>query len=114
MKFIEPLWATDSELEFSFLRETGPEIRMNYFLPTPSDYYQELSGTPNHWYFLNSIAGINGRRAAVQRGGVLQYKLEVYCGVFLSPRIARTIFPPPTPKSAVFTFGTWFRKKSPY
>ena len=26
----------------------------------------------------------------------------------------RTIFPPPTPKSAVFTFGTWFRKKSPY
>ena len=23
-------------------------------------------------------------------------------------------FPPPTPKSAVFTFGTWFRKKSPY
>ena len=26
----------------------------------------------------------------------------------------RIIFPPPTPKSADFTFGTWFGKKSPY
>ena len=42
---------------------------------------QELSGTPNPWYFLKSIAGTNGRRTAVQIGGVLQYKLEVYCGV---------------------------------
>ena len=43
----------------------------------------EPSGTPNHRYFLKSIAGRNGRRAAVQVGGVLQYKLEVYCGVSL-------------------------------
>ena len=29
------------------------------------------------------------------------------------PKI-KTIFPPPTPKSADFTSWTWFRKKSPY
>ena len=33
---------------------------------------QELSGTPNPWYFLKSIAGTNG--------GVLRCKWEVYCG----------------------------------
>ena len=44
---------------------------------------QELSGTPNHRYFLKRIAGTNGRRTAVQIGGVLQYKLEVYCGASL-------------------------------
>ena len=32
-------------------------------------------------------AGTNGRRIAVQIGGVLQYKLEVYCGVSLSPKL---------------------------
>ena len=32
---------------------------------------QELSGTPNHQYFLKSIAGTNGRRTAVQIRGVL-------------------------------------------
>ena len=42
---------------------------------------QELSGTPNPWYFLKSIASTNGRGAAVQIGCVLQCKLEVYCGV---------------------------------
>ena len=42
------------------------------------------SGTPNPWYLLNSIAGTNGRRTAVQIGGVL--RLEVYCGVSLSPK----------------------------
>ena len=49
--------------------------------------YQELSGTPNPWCFLKSIAGTNGRRTAVQMGGVLQYKLEVHCGVSLSPKL---------------------------
>ena len=44
---------------------------------------QALSGTPHHWYFLKSIAGTNGRRTAVQIGGVVQYNLEVYCGVSL-------------------------------
>ena len=39
--------------------------------------------TPNPWYFLKSIAGTNGRHTAVQIGGVLQYKLEVDCGVSL-------------------------------
>ena len=39
---------------------------------------QELSGTPNHWCPLKSIAGTNGRRIAVQIGDVaLQHKLEV-------------------------------------
>ena len=52
-----------------------------------STYFQELFGTPNPWYFLKSIAGTNGRRTAVQIGGVLQYKLEVYCGVSLSPKL---------------------------
>ena len=33
---------------------------------------QELSGTPNPWYFLKSIASTNGRRTAVQIGGVLR------------------------------------------
>ena len=37
--------------------------------------------------FLKSIAGTNGRRTAAQMGGVLQYKLEVYCGVSLSPKL---------------------------
>ena len=48
-----------------------------------------LSGTfrnPQPLYFLKSIAGTNGRRAAVQIGGVLRYKLGVYCGVSLSPK----------------------------
>ena len=48
---------------------------------------QELSGTPNPWYFLKSIAGTNGRRIVVQIGGILQYKLEMYCGVSLSPKL---------------------------
>ena len=39
------------------------------------------------WYFLKSIAGTNWRRTAVQIGGVLQYKLEVHCGVSLSPKL---------------------------
>ena len=52
------------------------------------ELYQELSGTPNPWYFLKSIAGTNGRRSAVQMGGVLQYKLEVYCSVSLSPKLS--------------------------
>ena len=43
--------------------------------------------TPNPWYCLKSIAGTNGRRTAVQIGGVLQCKLEVYCGVSLSPKL---------------------------
>ena len=50
-----------------------------------------FSGTfwnPNHWYFLDKrIAGTNGRRIAVPIGGVLQYKLELYCGVSLSSRL---------------------------
>ena len=33
---------------------------------------RELSETPNHWYFLKSAAGRNGRRTAVQIGGVLR------------------------------------------
>ena len=55
----------------------------------PSPYgppAQELSGTPNPRYLLKSIAGTNGRRIAVQIGGVLQYKLEVHCSVSLSPK----------------------------
>ena len=36
---------------------------------------------------LKSIAGTNGRRTAVQIGSVLQYKLEAYCGVSLSPKL---------------------------
>ena len=35
---------------------------------------------------LKSIADTNGRRTAVRIGGVLQYRLEVYCGVSLSPK----------------------------
>ena len=41
-----------------------------------------FSGTfrnPQPLVFLKSIAGTNGRRTVVQLGGVLQYKLEVYC-----------------------------------
>ena len=41
------------------------------------------SGNPNPQCFLKSIAGTNGRRIAVQVGGILQCKLEVYCGVAL-------------------------------
>ena len=33
------------------------------------------------------IASTNGRRTAVQIGGVLQYKLAVFCGVSLSPKL---------------------------
>ena len=48
------------------------------------------SGTfrnPQALVFLKSIAGTNGRRIVVQIGGVLLYKLEVYCGVSLSPKL---------------------------
>ena len=48
---------------------------------------QELSGTPNPRYFFESNAGTNRRRTAVQMGGVLRYKWEVYCGVSLSSRL---------------------------
>ena len=40
---------------------------------------QELFGDPNPKYFLKSTA--------VQMGGVLQYKWEVYCWVSLSSRL---------------------------
>ena len=49
----------------------------------------KLSGAPNLWHFLKNIAGINGRRAAVQMGGVLRYKLEAYCGVSLSQILSK-------------------------
>ena len=57
----------------------GPK-KNNPDQPT-SDSDSELSGTPSHCYFLKRIAGTNGRRIAVQIGGVLQYKLEVHWGV---------------------------------
>ena len=41
----------------------------------------------NPWNFIKSIAGTNGRRTAVQIGGVLQYKLEVYCDISLSRKL---------------------------
>ena len=44
---------------------------------------QEFFGTPNHSDSLKSIVGTTGRRTAVQIGGVLQYKLEVCCGISL-------------------------------
>ena len=42
---------------------------------------QELSGDPNPQYFLKSIA--------IQMGGVLQYRWEVYCWASLPSRIRR-------------------------
>ena len=45
----------------------------------------QISGTfpnPNPLMLAQSTAGTNGRRIAVQIGGVLQYKWEVYCSVF--------------------------------
>ena len=38
-------------------------------------------------YKWEAYCGTNRRRTAVQIGGVLQYKLEVYCGVSLSPKL---------------------------
>ena len=38
-------------------------------------------------WMAKTIAGTNGTRVAVQIGGVLQYKLVVYCGVSLSPKL---------------------------
>ena len=69
------------------------EIHMDQWLPNLPESSglhryrsidQELSRTPNQRYFLESVAGAKGRSTAVQTGGVLQYKLEVYCGVSLS------------------------------
>ena len=53
------------------------------------DTTQELSGTSPELVLRESqnAAGTNGRRTAVQIGGALQYKLEVYCGVSLSPML---------------------------
>ena len=45
--------------------------------------FRRNSGT----LFSQSIAGTNGRRTAVQIGGALQYKLEMYCGVSLSSKL---------------------------
>ena len=56
------------------------------------DFGATQSGTfwnPHPWYFVKSITGTNGRRTAVQMGGVLQYNLEVYCCVSLSSRLRR-------------------------
>ena len=45
----------------------------------------------------------------------LGYACTFYAPTSPPPRFSlRIIFPPPTPKSADFTFGTWVRKKSPY
>ena len=63
----------------------GREAYRTCMVPTLSN--QEHSGTPNHWYFLKSIAGTNGRHTAVQIGRVVQYKLEVYCSISLSLRL---------------------------
>ena len=52
-------------------------------LPT----FQELSGTPNPWYFSKVSPVQMGGVPPVQIGGVLQYKLEVYCGVSFSPKL---------------------------
>ena len=49
--------------------------------------FRNIRNPPNHWYFLRSVAGTNGRRSAVQIGGVPQYKLQVYCSVSLSPEL---------------------------
>ena len=76
---------------FRFLEKWFQQFRF----PVPSLHHPVVrgashvsgtSGTPNRWYFLKSIAGTNGRRIAVQIGGVLQYKLGVYCGFSLSPK----------------------------
>ena len=56
------------------------EKKQFVFNSRPQSNLQELSGTYNHWYFLKSISGTNGRRTAVQIGGEAQrYKLGVYC-----------------------------------
>ena len=61
-------------------------------MPRKDPQLQEFglpSGTfrkPQPLAFSQNIAGTNGRRTVVQIGGVRQYKLEVHCGVSLSPK----------------------------
>ena len=51
------------------------------FGPVKHQKFQELSGTPNHWYFLKSIAGTSGRHTAVQMGGALRYAFAFLQGI---------------------------------
>ena len=46
--------------------------------PFPVPNFQELSRTPDPWYFLESNASTNGRRTAVQMGGLKARKAQRY------------------------------------
>ena len=48
---------------------------------------QELSANPKTLVLSQKYCHTNGRRIAVQIGGVLQYKWGVYCGISLCSRL---------------------------
>ena len=75
-----------STAQSSFAEQGTDQLQHHNAVYLKKEISQELSGTPLHRYFLKGIAGTNGSTAA-QIGGVLQYKLEVYCGVSLSPKL---------------------------
>ena len=84
-------WATTATSSSSTeLRQIHPSPRS---LPSPlllwlRYIYQELSGTPTSGGIFSKVSPVQiGRRTAVQMGGVLQYKLEVYCCISISPKL---------------------------
>ena len=88
-----PTWQkilyTHAEVSNKYFADVWKSIEVSECEFTLCAMPQELSRTPNPWYFLKRIAGTNGRRTAVQIGGVLQRRLEVYCGDFLTPKLRR-------------------------
>ena len=94
MKKWRKIWKPQIQHQRKTPPHTGSKKAQGHTCPNVEIYvclhnvsFQELSGNPNPWYFLKSIAGTNGRRTAVQMVGVLQYKLEVYFGVSLSSKL---------------------------
>ena len=74
----------DMHLDATFL------LTVRSFLLTVELFYLQLSGTfrwPQPPVFSQKYCRTNGRRTAVQMGGVLQYKWEVYWWVSLSSRL---------------------------
>ena len=85
-----------------------------------SQFYPELESHICTWLgnqLSDAVKRKASNRCATPSAGVML--TEYYFSVFPTPdvqaaQLFRIIFPPPTPKSADFTFSTWFGKKSPY
>ena len=72
-------------------------------------YIQYLVGSSPEW----SAASIGSLKPLMRLCEHLSKQARSVTPIVGGCLIFRIIFPPPTPKSAHFTFSTWLRKKSP-